>query len=103
MSSFSKSVTMFFATSLTLLATLGGCSTIGKAIDCDQMCEDLNTCIDGDLDVSHCSERCEDKADDKMLRDQLDACTDCLDQGYACAEVPQKCMDCQYVTDALLD
>ncbi len=103
MRSFSKSVTTFVATSLALLATLGGCSTIGKAIDCDQMCDDLNTCIDGDLDVHHCADRCEDKADNKKLRNQLDDCTDCLDHGYACAEIPQKCMSCQFVTDALLE
>lgn len=103
MRALSKSVTLFLAISLTLLATIGGCSTIGKAIDCDQMCEELQTCREGDLDVQRCSDRCEDKADNRRLRDQLDKCTDCLDHDYSCAEVPMKCASCQAVSDALLE
>ena len=95
-------ITLFVATSLTLLATLGGCANIGAAIDCDQMCEQLETCVDGNLDVHRCADRCEDKADSNKLRKQLDDCTDCLDQGYACAEVSEQCPACQGVTDALL-
>ena len=93
---------LFAATTLTLIVSLGGCAKIGAAIDCDQMCEELQTCVDGDLDVGHCSDHCEDKTESNKLRKQLDACTDCLDQGYACAEVADKCPACQGVTDALL-
>ncbi len=102
MRSVARSLTTFLATSLALLATTGGCSTIGKAIDCDQMCEELQTCLDGDLDVQRCANRCEDKADNNKLRSQLDKCTDCLDNDYSCAEVPMKCDSCQAVSDALL-
>jgi hypothetical protein len=94
--------TLFFATALTLLAALGGCAKIGEAIDCDQMCGELQVCIDSNLDVSRCSNRCEDKADNNTLRQQLDACTDCLDQNYACGEIPDKCPACEGVTDELL-
>ena len=103
MLSFLRYSTTLLATVLTLTATLGGCSTIGKAIDCDQMCEQLQTCVDGDLDVHRCSERCEDKADNDKLRSQLDSCTDCLDHNYACAEVPAECSSCQTVSDTLLE
>jgi hypothetical protein len=93
---------LFAATTLTLIATLGGCTKIGAAIDCDQMCNQLRTCVDGDMDVDRCSDRCEDKAESNKLRSKLDECTDCLDQDYACAEIADKCPSCQGVTDALL-
>jgi hypothetical protein len=87
---------------LVLLATTGGCSAIGEAIDCEQMCNQLQVCVDGDLDVGRCEDRCEDKADNNTLRRKLDDCTDCLDQDYACAEVPEHCGACQEVSEALL-
>src|SRR6478735_1225480 len=98
----SRYFTLLTATSFILLTTLGGCAKIGAAIDCDQMCDELKTCIDGDLDHHHCSDRCEDKAESNRLRKQLNDCTDCLDQGYACGEIGDKCPSCQGVTDALL-
>ena len=100
---FLRHSTTLLATVLTLAATLGGCSAIGKAIDCDQMCEEFQTCIDGDLDTHRCSDRCDDKADDShACRDKLDACTDCLDKNYACGEIEDKCPVCADVTEALL-
>ena len=102
MRSFSNYATTFAITAFLLLAGTGGCSAIGEAIDCHQMCEQLQVCIDGDLDVDRCADRCEDKADNDKLRNQLDDCTDCLDQNYACSEVPDHCRSCQAVTEALL-
>jgi len=96
-------------TSLTITALLltllsaGGCSHIGEAIDCKQMCEQLETCIDGDLDVEHCAERCEDEADENYFAHRLDDCTDCLDRNYSCAEVPEECSVCHEVSQTLLD
>lgn len=91
-----------FAALALLALSSSGCSEIGEAIDCEQMCEQIQVCIDSDLDVSRCTDRCEDKADNDRLRNQLDDCTDCLDHDYACAEVPAHCESCQSVTDALL-
>jgi hypothetical protein len=88
---------------MTLLATAGGCSHISEAIDCDEMCTEVQTCIDGDLDVQRCAERCEDKVDDSPLARQLDACTDCLEGGYACAEVAEHCPMCEGVSEAIID
>jgi hypothetical protein len=98
----SRHVTLFSFLALGVLLSAGGCSDIGEAIDCDQMCNQLQVCVDGDLDVERCADRCEDKADDNSLRSELDDCTDCLDQDYACAEIPEHCPACQAVTDALL-
>ena len=99
---YSRYVTSFVFTALALTFAGSGCSAIGEAIDCDQMCNQLQVCVDSDLDVDHCTDRCEDKADDNTLRRQLDDCTDCLDRDYACAEIPDHCEACQTVTDALL-
>ena len=87
---------------LALLAAGSGCSDIGEAIDCEQMCDQLQVCIDSDLDVGRCTDRCEDKADNDRLRRKLDDCTDCLDHDYACAEVPDHCSSCAEVTEELL-
>lgn len=99
---FSRYLSAFVITGFFALTGLGGCSEIGEAIDCDQMCNQLQVCVDGDLDVDRCANRCEDKADDNRLRERLDDCTDCLDRDYACAEVPEHCTACQEVTDELL-
>jgi type II secretory pathway component PulF len=99
---FSRLPTLFVVTSFALLSTLGGCTRIGEAIDCEQMCKQLRTCVDGDLNVDRCSERCEDKTETSAMRNQLDDCTDCLDQGYSCAEMSKECPACKDVSAALL-
>ena len=83
------------------LATTSGCSNVGEAIDCHQMCEKMESCIDSDLDVSNCAERCEDKVNDNALSEKLDACTDCLDRDYSCSEVVDHCSVCDEVQIAL--
>lgn len=95
-------ITLGLLTAFALAISTGGCSKIGEAIDCEQMCEQMQTCVDGDLDVHRCADRCEDKADNNRLREQLDDCTDCLDHDYACAEVPDHCSACAAVQESLL-
>jgi hypothetical protein len=102
MPSLMKRISTFVFALFAFTAAAGGCADIGEAIDCEQMCDKLQVCIDSDLDVHRCAERCEDKADNDALRRELDECTDCLDHDYACAEVPERCNACQTVTDALL-
>lgn len=103
MTSYRRAITTFFLSSSILLTALGGCSNIAEAIDCDQMCTKMHDCIDSDIDVGNCSERCEDKVDDNELAEKLDACTDCLDRGYSCAEINDECTACDDVQIALLD
>lgn len=91
----------FALTTLALTTATGGCSSIGEAIDCEQMCNELRTCVDSHVDIQRCSERCEDEAEDDALADRLDDCTDCLDHDYACAELPTHCAVCQDAADAL--
>jgi hypothetical protein len=101
MRSFIRYIAAFALTALPLLAVTGGCSGIGEAIDCDQMCTSLHDCMDSDLDIHTCAERCEDKAENDALAKKLDRCTDCLDHDYACAEIPDRCSMCQEVADAI--
>ena len=95
--------TSFTIVALWLSLLTAGCSDIGEAIDCHQMCEQLEACIDSDLNVDRCSERCEDEADDQQFAERLDDCTDCLDRNYSCAEVPEECSACHNVSEELLD
>lgn len=94
--------TLFAITSFAALSSLGGCADIGEAIDCDQMCEELETCVDSDLNVHRCADRCEDEADNSRFRDKLDECTDCLDRDYACGEIEDRCPICADVQEELL-
>ena len=96
-----KTLNAFALMSFLLLANVVGCSQIGESIDCDQMCDKMKTCLDDDINVHHCAERCEDRVDDDALADKLDACTDCLDRGVACREVSDECSVCDEVQIAL--
>lgn len=101
MFSFTKTLSMFALVGFGLLATTSGCSEVAEAIDCDQMCDKMKDCVDSDIDVHDCAERCEDKVDDNALADKLDACTDCLDRGVSCREVADECTMCDEVQIAL--
>lgn len=96
-------LTLFATMTLFALGTMGGCSNIAEAIDCDEMCTTLHDCVDSDISVHRCAERCEDRVDDNPLSEQLDRCTDCLEGNYACAEISQACPMCEEVSAALLD
>lgn len=98
---FSRYLTLAGLLALASVTTLGGCAKIGEAVDCDQLCETLRTCVDGDLSVHRCRERCEDDTDTSAMRNHLDDCTDCLDRGYACAELSDECPMCQDLLDEL--
>jgi hypothetical protein len=65
------------------------------------MCEEMNSCLDGDIDVHDCAERCEDRVENDALADKLDACTDCLDDDYSCSEAVDVCPVCDDVLVAL--
>lgn len=86
-----------------LLFMPAACSSVNEALDCDQLCRELSTCVDSTLDVQKCAQRCEDNVSSKSERADLDACTDCLDKGYACAEVTDRCPICETVKDRFID
>jgi len=102
MNSFSKTLRLFALLGFGTLAYTTGCSDVGEAIDCDQMCNELERCFDDDLDVRDCAERCEDRVEDNALADKLDACTDCLDDDRSCSEADAACEVCDEVRVALM-
>jgi hypothetical protein len=101
MSSIFRTLSVFAVVTVGI-ATATGCDEISEALDCDQMCEKMKSCLDDDIDVRDCAERCEDRVDDTKLADKLDACTDCLDQGVSCRDVADDCSVCDEVQMALL-
>jgi hypothetical protein len=101
MYSFSKTLSTFALVGFGLVAYTSGCSEVGEAIDCDQICNDIERCFDGELDVRDCAERCEDRVDENALADKLDACTDCLDRDLSCSEANEECAVCDEVRVAL--
>jgi hypothetical protein len=100
MNSFTRTLSLFAIITSGLLVSTSGCSQVGEAIDCDQMCDQMKRCLDDDLNVRHCAERCEDRASDNALANKLDACTDCLDHGDSCSEA-NDCAVCDEVQMAL--
>jgi hypothetical protein len=90
-----------FALAASGLLVSAGCSEVNEALDCNDMCEEMKRCIDGDIDVHDCAERCEDKVEDSALADKVDACTDCLENDYSCSEVVDHCAACDEVQIAL--
>jgi hypothetical protein len=101
MNSFSRAFSLFALTASGLLVSAGGCSHVNEAIDCNDMCEEMNRCLDADIDVHDCAERCEDRVEDNALADKLDACTDCLEHDYSCSEAVDNCSVCDEVQIAL--
>jgi hypothetical protein len=102
MYSFSKTLSMFAIVGFGLVAYASGCSNVGEAIDCDQMCRELDRCFDSNTNVKDCAERCEDRVDDNALADKLDACTDCLDRDLTCDDAEERCTVCDEVRVALM-
>lgn len=101
MYSFSKSLSVVVLLGFGAVAYASGCSNVAEAIDCDQMCRELDRCFDSNTNVRDCAERCEDRVDDDALADKLDACTDCLDRELSCSEAEAECAVCDEVRVAI--
>ncbi|MCB9537372.1 MAG: hypothetical protein H6704_14055 [Myxococcales bacterium] len=88
-------------TILVAALAVGGATACGEAADeanevinCAQICETYQDCVDSDLDVSDCTDRCEDRIDDDDDgRARAQMCEDCLD-GRSCAEGVACTPDC---------
>jgi hypothetical protein len=106
MNSFSNTLRLFALIGFGSIAYTAGCSEVrsdvAEAIDCDQICNELERCFDDDLDVRDCAERCEDRVEDNALADKLDACTDCLERDeHSCSAADEACAVCDEVRTAL--
>ncbi len=62
------------------------CEEIGNTVDCFRICDRYSECVT-DIDVSSCTDSCEDRADeDEAVETRLEQCEVCVDEG-SCAEV----------------
>lgn len=68
-----------------------------NTIDCGQICDRYSECVT-DVDVSECTDYCEDEADaNENVEDRVDNCEDCLDD-KSCSEAALSCWDnCAFV------
>ena len=82
--------TLLIASSFAALITLGvlGCDDADQLVDCAQICDKYNDCINDDVDRTECIDQCEDKAEDHD--DAADDCENCLD-GTTCVEATFQC------------
>jgi len=65
---------------------VGGCDEAEELIDCRQICEAKQDCVDDSYDVDACTTDCEDRSDrDEDFRRDAHECEACIDD-RACAE-----------------
>lgn len=57
-----------------------GCGETEAAFDCAQICNKYQECGNASYDVSACTSRCRNSAeDDTAFQNKADACEDCID------------------------
>lgn len=71
-----------------IVLSVGACGDVEEeirnTIDCAQVCDQWNDCFgdtdEVDVDITECTDTCEDRADaDQAFEDAIDDCEDCLD------------------------
>ena len=76
---------------LAYLMALGCSDDVEAEIDCGEICTRYADCFDDDLDISACTDRCEDEADrDPSAQDDIDACENCIDD-RSCTDTAVSC------------
>lgn len=65
----------------------GPLDEIDQVTDCLNICERYQDCVDSDVDLTACTDACEDLAEiDEETQLELDRCDDCLDD-RSCQEI----------------
>ena len=78
---------------------LNGCDEAEELLDCRQICESQQDCVNDNYDVGACTDRCESQSDQSDdYRDRARLCEACLED-RACAEQQAECN--QYCTPLL--
>lgn len=74
---------------------LAGCSAFDAKLDCDNICDRYRSCYDTNYNVSGCSDRCQDRANNEDDYDRrVDICDACID-GVSCGQATFECAaDC---------
>lgn len=77
---------------------------ITATLDCARLCSEWNDCHEDatgeDVDVTACTDSCEDRADaDEAWRQAADACSECLDETDDCGSCWAQCPSFPLPTD----
>lgn len=65
---------------LAFAVTSTGCDSADRVYDCASICSKYEECINDDYDVSACTSKCEDMADNnEAFEDKADDCQACID------------------------
>ena len=80
--------TLGCAFALTLGLVTVGCGEVEELVDCADICESYDDCLDGRVDRSDCIDRCEESGSG------IDACDACLDsEDNSCLDCSIECSD----------
>lgn len=77
-----RTLTMMIVACLGLFA----CGEVDQAIDCAQICDEVQECTFYDVDESECRDRCDENTDRAT-----DRCEDCITMRDACTECAVEC------------
>lgn len=76
----------------------GGCSEAERTYDCARICDGYADCIDDSVDVTDCTDRCEDQGEaDPEFAAEASECETCIDD-ESCVEAAVECTtECAFV------
>lgn len=68
---------------------------IAAVEDCASVCNEYSECVE-DIDVTECTDRCEDMAESDASQSALDQCDDCIEE-TSCAEAAACIPECPII------
>lgn len=80
--------------------TLNGCDEAEELLDCSQICDTQQECVDDRYNVDACTDRCEEQSDlSDDFRDNARLCEACIED-RACDQLQAECT--QYCSPVIL-
>jgi hypothetical protein len=78
-----------------MLSLAAACDEIKEHAWCGEICEKLHECVDDELGVDDCADRCTDEVDKgDVPESDLEDCAECVDD-HICREVTRECGICE--------
>jgi hypothetical protein len=85
-----KMVRLLAFSTLTACVLAGGCA-LEEIAACNTACQWMDSCIDRDVNIDECTERCVDAVEkSKSLRDDAESCAECTED-FACKDALTSC------------
>lgn len=77
---------------------LTACEEVEHTLNCAEVCDTYNDCVDDDVDRTECIDACTDFADQNQSNaDRTEACAECVD-GMSCVDSAFQCIDdCAFI------